>query len=142
MNDPNAKYTLESGVQTLDAPLRQSLWTSRSSIEDIQDLCGDRPFVAGPRYVSVLACGLWRFTLRKPIAVQESYERGTWTQRYEPLGILAYGQSREEATEAFCAEFACCWEEIACEEDDNLTADARELKSRLLSIVKDAKSFE
>jgi hypothetical protein len=49
---------------------------------------------------------------------------------------LAYGQSREEATEAFCEEFACCWEQIACEQDDNLTADAQDLKRKFRDLVK------
>jgi hypothetical protein len=142
MSDPSPECTLESVIQTPDAPLGRSWWTSPSNLEDIKDLCSNRPLVAGARYVSVLACGGLRFVLREPIPVQESYECGTWTQRYEPLGILAYGQSREEATEAFCADFACCWEEIVREEDDNLTADARELKGTLLSIVKDAEPLE
>jgi hypothetical protein len=142
MSNPSAEYTLESGIQALDMRLGQTWWTSQSNPSDIKDLYSDRPLASGPMYVSVIACANWRFTLRQPILIQESYERGIWTQRYEPLGILAFGQSREEATEAFCVEFACCWEEIACEEDDNLTADARELKGRLRSIVKDAKPLE
>jgi len=142
MSNLSPECTLESVIQTRDAPLGRSWWTSPSNLDDVKYLCSNRPLVAGPRYVSVLACGGFQFILREPIPVQESYECGTWTQRYEPLGILAYGQSREEATEAFCGEFTCCWEEIACEEDDNLTADARELKSRLLRIVKDAKPLE
>src|SRR4030042_5925123 len=110
MSNLSAEYTLESGVQMLDAPLGQSWWTSHSNPEDVKDLWSNRPLVAGPMYVSILACSGWRFELRKPVAVRETYEQGTWTQRYEPLGILAYGQSREEATKAFCADFAGGWE--------------------------------
>lgn len=142
MSKLSAEYTLESGIQALDVPLGQTWWTSQASRDDIKYLSSKRPLASGPMYVSVLACAGWRFTLREPILIQESYEQGTWTQRYEPLGILAYGQSREEAVEAFCGEFASCWQEIACEEDSNLTADALELKSKLRDLVRDAAPLE
>ena len=142
MSSLSPECTLESVIRPKEVRHGWSWWTSPSDIEDIRDLCSVRPLVAGPMYVSVLTCAGWRFALREPIAVQESYERGTWTRRFDPLGILAYGHSQEEAAEAFCEEFVCCWEEIACEENDNLTVDARELKGVLLSIVKDAKPLE
>jgi len=119
-----------------------SLWTSQASFEDVKNLCSDKPLAGGSICVCKLACSNWQFTLVKPICLQEGYERGTWTRRYDPLGILAYGRSREEVVAAFCEEFACCWEEIALEEDTNLTSDAQELKAKLRSIVKDAKPLE
>ena len=37
---------------------------------------------------------------------------------------------------AFGVEFACCWDDVACEEDSGLTADAQQLKAALLDIVR------
>jgi hypothetical protein len=142
MHNHSAENTLESSIQPLVMPLGQSLWTSQANFEDVKNLCSDKPLAGGPICVSALACSNWQFTLAKPICILETYERGTWTRRYDPLGILAYGRSREEAIAAFCEEFACCWEEIALEEDANLTSDAQELKGKLRSTVKDAKPLE
>ncbi len=142
MMTANAMSTLESRVQSSPLPPAMSRWTSQSSLEDIRSLCGNKPLAGGSVCVSALACSGWQFTLSEPICIQEAYERGTWTRRYDPLGILAYGRSREEVIAAFCEEFACCWEEIALEEDTNLTSDAQELKAKLRSIVKDAKPLE
>jgi len=142
MHTHSTGNTLESGIQPLAMLLDQSLWTSQADFQDIKELCSDKPLAGGSVYVSALACSHWQFTLTEPIRIQETYERGTWMRRYDHLGILAYGRSREEAIAAFCEEFACCWEEIAREEDANLTSDAQELKGKLRSIVKDAKPLE
>lgn len=142
MNSHSEGNTLELDIQPRVMLLGQSLWTSEAGFEDIKDLCSDKPLAGGSICVSSLACSNWKFTLAKPICIQEAYERGTWIRRYDPLGILAYGRSREEVIAAFCEEFACCWEEIAREEDANLTSDAQDLKHRLRDTVKDAKPLE
>ncbi|MCX5645909.1 MAG: hypothetical protein NTZ17_14710 [Phycisphaerae bacterium] len=136
MQNCSAENTLESGIQALGMPLGQTWWTSQSAFDDIKSLCSDRPLATGLICVSVLECSGRRFRLTKPICIQESYEQGIWSRRFDLLGILAYGQSKEEAMEAFCEEFACCWEQIACEQDDNLTVDAQDLKRRLRDLVK------
>jgi hypothetical protein len=122
-------------------PLGQTWWTTQSDFTEIKDLCSAKPLAGGTLYMSVLVCNNCRFVLKERIGIQETYEGDRWVHRCEPLGILAYGRSREEASEVFCEEFACCWEEIACE-DDNLTADALELKNRLRSLVNDAIPIE
>jgi len=152
MNDHSAQCTLESGIQPLMMPIAQSRRASSiaksrstslsSSFADIKSLCSERPLAGGLIYISLLECSGWQFRMAKPISVQESYDEGVWIRRLDSLGILAYGRSRDEVTKAFCEEFACCWEEIAREDDANLTADAQELKSTILSIVRDAKPLE
>jgi hypothetical protein len=89
-------------------PFVQSLWTSQSAFDDIKGLCSDRPLAGGLICVSVLECSGRRFRLTKPICIQESYDQGIW----------------------------CCWEQIACEQDDNLTVDAQDLKRKLRDLVK------
>jgi hypothetical protein len=138
MTPANADSTLELGIQSSAMHLSSSFLTTQSrSFEEIEDLCADRPLATGLIWISTLHCSGRRFSFRKPISVQETYEHGIWTHRFDPLGILAYGDTREEAMEAFCAEFACCWDQIACECDDNLTADAQDLKRKLLDLVQD-----
>ena len=138
MSNSNVQYTLESRIQPLAIPLGESQWTSTSQLgfEHIKDLCSERPLAGGLIYVSILECSGRRFRLTKPLCIQESYEQGVWSRRFDSLAILAYGQSREEAMETFCEEFACCWDQIACEQDDNLTADAQDMKRELLDLVK------
>ncbi|MCL5966190.1 MAG: type II toxin-antitoxin system RelB/DinJ family antitoxin [Deltaproteobacteria bacterium] len=79
--------------------------------------------------------GRKRFILRESLRVRVGLEGGVWVYEYEPLGILAHGSSQGEALDAFRAEFASAWEQIAKEDDGKLTRDARALKKRLLSIV-------
>ena len=50
------------------------------------------------------------------------------------LGIIAYGDSREEVLREFSNEFAVLWHIIAEEEDSLLTEDARLLKRRLIEL--------
>ncbi len=52
------------------------------------------------------------------------------------LGIIAYGENREEVMQEFAREFEVIWDVIAQEEDAQLTEDARLLKSRLIELVR------
>lgn len=143
MSNHSAQCTLESGIRPLMMPIAQTWWTSSSyGFSEIKGLCSERPLAGGLIYVSLLECSGWHFKMTKPICVQESYDDGIWVRRFDPLGILAYGQSRDEVADAFCDEFACCWEEIAREDDANLTEDARELKGHIINIVQEAKPLE
>ena len=52
------------------------------------------------------------------------------------LGIIVYGDTREEVMREFSNEFATLWDIIAREEDSLLTEDARLLKRRLTELVR------
>jgi hypothetical protein len=52
------------------------------------------------------------------------------------LGIIAYGDSREEVIREFSEEFAVLWDVIAQEEDNLLTQDALSLKRKLIKLVR------
>lgn len=69
-----------------------------------------------------------RYILKHPIQILPDIVDGVWVHEYEPLGIVAYGQSRSESIEAFRMEFAALWDEYAQEPDESLTEDAKELK--------------
>jgi hypothetical protein len=55
------------------------------------------------------------------------------------LGIIAYGDTREEVMREFSNEFSALWDIIAEEEDALLTEDARLLKRRLIELVRKVK---
>ncbi len=52
------------------------------------------------------------------------------------LGIIAYGESREDVIREFSEEFAVLWDVIAQEEDNLLTQDALALKGKLMKLVR------
>ncbi|WP_299756111.1 hypothetical protein [uncultured Pontibacter sp.] len=54
---------------------------------------------------------------------------------YEPLEIAVWGETREDAEEAFNFTFISLYESYALEEDVNLTEGAKQLKDMLMSLV-------
>lgn len=125
---------LESVVDTKE-PVLKTWWTSNATLEDLRTLCSSKPLTVQVWSVSRVDYREEHFVLRKPIRLEEALEGGMWTCHYGPLGIVGYGPSKAEAWDAFQMEFACCWHEIALEDDSNLTEDARQLKTRLLDLV-------
>ena len=51
------------------------------------------------------------------------------------LPIIAYGESLEQASDAFQEHFAFLWESIAQQPDEVLTPDAQDTKRTQLSMV-------
>ncbi len=64
-------------------------------------------------------------------------EDSMWYCESESLGILAFGQSREEAIYSFLQDFSALWDGVAQIPDESLTADALDVKRAFLRIVKD-----
>ncbi|MDZ4164387.1 MAG: hypothetical protein U1C55_04600 [Smithellaceae bacterium] len=54
------------------------------------------------------------------------------------LGIIAYGETREDVMREFSNEFEVLWNVIAQEEDNLLTRDALSLKRKLIELVRKA----
>lgn len=79
-----------------------------------------------------------RFELGDPLPLElyRDHEQHTWVCESKELGILACGESPEQAVHSFSEDFAMLWEEIAQCPDDSLSEDARELKGILLQTVK------
>lgn len=75
------------------------------------------------------------FHLRTPIRVEVAVEDGLWHCESTTLGIVAAGQSQEDAFRSFTEDFAVLWEEIAQAPDEELTDDAIRLKHALRNIV-------
>ena len=74
--------------------------------------------------------------LAHPIACVIEKQDGLFFTEDAHLGIIAYGDSREEVLREFSNEFAVLWDIIAEEEDSLLTEDARLLKRRLIELVR------
>ena len=85
--------------------------------------------------MSVIECGRQRFFLKKSVRVRLGVEGTVLVYEYPPLGILAYGLNQAEALDAFRTDFASAWDQVAKENDSNLTRDARILKKRLVLLV-------
>jgi hypothetical protein len=95
------------------------------------------PMVCTPTFTITkeLQFGKRRFLLREPIEVRVNYEGGVWTHEAPALAILAYAENRVDSLNSFCMDFADRWDCIACEDDERLTGDARQVKRKLQRIV-------
>lgn len=73
--------------------------------------------------------------LHHEIACDVSIEDDLYVVQYEPLGIRAYADSREDAVAAFNEEFILLWDEYASAPEERLTPDAIRLKRLLVELV-------
>ena len=76
------------------------------------------------------------FHLAHPIACVIEKQDDLFFSEDANLGIIAYGDTREEVIREFSGEFAALWEVIAQEEDRLLTQDALLLKKKLTELVR------
>jgi len=76
------------------------------------------------------------FQLNREISLQLSFSEGWWEGSCEELNIFVSSADTEECIRDFQEEFYVLWEEYANEDDENLTADARELKYKILGLIK------
>lgn len=75
------------------------------------------------------------FMFRSPLQVYSERQEDIWAVASPTLGILGYGPTRDEAVHAFEMDFAACWDLVAMENDNNLTADAIVLKTAMLDLI-------
>lgn len=78
----------------------------------------------------------YSFQMNREISLQLSFSEGLWEGICEELKIFVSSADSEECIRDFQEEFYVLWEEYANEDDENLTADARELKYKILALVK------
>jgi hypothetical protein len=81
------------------------------------------------------------FRLAHPIACAIEKQEGLFISEFEPLDIIAYGESREEAIQGFSHEFMILWEAIARQQDSSLTDDAKSLKRKLHELVTEVTEY-
>ena len=78
----------------------------------------------------------YSFQLNREISLQLSFSEGWWEGICEELNIFVSSADPEDCIRDFQEEFYMLWEEYANEDDENLTVDARELKYKILELVK------
>jgi len=78
----------------------------------------------------------YSFQLNQEISLLLSFTEGCWEGRCEELDIFVSSADSEECIRDFQEEFYVLWEEYANEDDENLTADAMELKYKILGLIK------
>ena len=76
-----------------------------------------------------------RYKLNESITYSISKEESDFIIRCEKFDITVWGETEDEAKEAFGFAFDALYKCYALESDENLTAGAIELKKSLLSIV-------
>jgi len=73
--------------------------------------------------------------LAAPLSVTPEFSDNLVVFEYRPLGIIACGETREEAATAFGDELAWLWAEYGQRPDEALSRDTRELKAHLLGLL-------
>lgn len=73
----------------------------------------------------------------RPMEVVPIFENQEVIIEMPQFGIIATGATREEAIEALQDDLAWLWLEYACAPDDQLSADARNLKNELKELFKE-----
>jgi hypothetical protein len=110
-------------------------FNEQGEIRQIEEILDVYPIQILPLYWTRVIHESRRFCLRERIEIAVDLRDNLWIHEYEPLGITALGHSRAESLNAFRLDFAACWDSIAQEDEKNLTADARQLKAKLLQLV-------
>jgi len=77
-----------------------------------------------------------KFIFNGKLPVRVTQKEGWWTLESDTCKLMGYGSSRSEAELSFCFDFSSCWDDLACEEDENLTYEAINMKRQLLNLVK------
>jgi hypothetical protein len=73
--------------------------------------------------------------LKKEIICLFEKEDSQYILTFEPLKIMVWGDSREEAIEAFCFSFIDLYTNFLDEDDENLTEDGKEFKSTMERLI-------
>lgn len=115
--------------------------SEHGEVERIEEILDARPVDLIPLRWTRVVYGDRIFRLTTPIHVNVDFRDGLWIHECEPLGILAYGESRGKSLNAFRMDFAACWDLVAEEDDANLTVDARELKQKFRELVQEVQEL-
>ena len=104
-------------------------------IVEIRDVVEISPVDDEPLELAAIPLAGGPLPLRERLTVPPDFSDNLVTFEYPPLGILAYGETREEAEQAFGAELAWLWSSYADVPDESLAPGAIGLKQRLRHMV-------
>ena len=75
------------------------------------------------------------FIFKSHVYIHVRCEGPLWVYELAPIGIIGYGKNKKETEEALSYDLSACWDEYGCEDDQNMTWDAIELKNRLHEMI-------
>ena len=84
---------------------------------------------------NIIKFGKKLFILKEKLECQVNYEDTTYVIKSDYLDILVWGDTREEAEDAFNFTFFSLYNNYGQEEDKNLSDDAQQLKRNLISVI-------
>ena len=105
------------------------------TVVEIRDVVEINPVDDGPLELTAIPLIDGSLPLREPLSVPPDFSDNLVTFGYEPLGILAYGKTRDEAEQAFSDELEWLWLSYANAPDEELAPDAIGMKQRLHRMV-------
>ncbi|WP_240374127.1 hypothetical protein [Bacillus piscicola] len=89
----------------------------------------------GVHSIDLLTIDGRRFRMNEDVRVSIDFEDNHWHLTFEPLNIFLTDTTIKNLYKAFKEEIAFLWDEYAMEDDRYLTADAQELKEKLLGMM-------
>ncbi|MBU0609031.1 MAG: hypothetical protein KKI08_14185, partial [Armatimonadetes bacterium] len=104
-------------------------------IVEVRDVVEVTPVDESPLELAAIPLAAGALALPSPLSVPATFSDNLLSFEYEPLGIVAYGQTRDEAEAAFREELVWLWEEYADAPEEDLADDARRLKQQLHELV-------
>lgn len=104
-------------------------------IVEVRDVVEITPVDESPLELAAIPLAAAPIALLEPLSVPPDFSDNLVNFNYDPLGIVAYGQTREEAEQAFREELAWLWQEYAAAPEDTLTAGAIRFKQHLHQLV-------
>jgi hypothetical protein len=78
-----------------------------------------------------------KFVFNKTMVVRVTREDGGWVFQLDEPELIGFGHKQSEAESAFRQTFVACWDNIAQEDDENLTQGAINMKRTLLALAKE-----
>ena len=76
------------------------------------------------------------YNLSEKLDCSVIFEDDNYIISNEKFDLTVWGDTREEAEQAFCFAFSALYQNFAKEQNENLSDKAREIKTELLKIVK------
>ena len=86
------------------------------------------------QWVEVIHAGR-RFRLSSPMDVRITHEDYLWTVRSDAVGVVGYGDTYQEAMEAFQSDFGDCWDRLVMNPGYALDEHSTEMRESLLNAV-------
>ena len=86
---------------------------------------------------SELVYGDRKFVFNKELVIRVTQEEGAWVFKSEQPKLVGFDLELDGAELAFRQTFVACWDNIAQEDDENLTQGAIQMKQTLLAFAKE-----